>query len=160
MQVLSRSGGWLGLFVLAIIAGCGQGAGEGTSPVSGTVTQKGSPVEGAIVSFVPASEGGENAVGVTDAAGKYILTTRKKDDGALPGQYKVSITKYDKPKETAATSAPLPEGELSSPDYKGEAPETPPAKNLLPSKYASSDTSGLSATVNSGPNTHNFELEP
>jgi len=160
MGILCKHGWVFALLGCAISLGCGQSEGAATVAVTGSVTQKGSPIEGAIVSFVPSGNEGQSAVGVTDSSGKYSLTTRKKDDGAIPGHYKVSITKYDGPKATTGGGDVAgPNGEMPA-SYTGEAPEAPPAKNLLPAKYASPDSSGFSAAVSAGaPNTHNFELE-
>ena len=155
---LIRGCGWTGLLLGGwVLVGCGESAGEPTVAVTGTVTQKGTPVEGAIVSFIGAD--GQTAVGLTDAAGKYSLTTRKKDDGAIPGDYKVSVTKFDGPKPTAGGTTQLKEGELHSADYTGEEAEAPPPQNLLPAKYAHPDTSGFTATVSAGGTPHNFDLE-
>ena len=64
------------LISIAFSLGCPQGGpgGPPTYPVSGTVTYNGEPVGGANVTFV-AGQGGQSAVGVTDASGKYELTT-------------------------------------------------------------------------------------
>jgi len=160
MTMFGVRGGCVLLLGLGAFLGCGESEGVPTVVVTGTVTQKGAPVAGAVVSFIHSVADGQSAFGVTDAAGKYSLTTRKKDDGALPGQYKVTIAKYNGPTETAGGgAAPTSEGNLPA-SYTGEAAPAPPPKNLLPAKYASPDSSGVSAAVKAGaPNTHNFELE-
>jgi hypothetical protein len=152
-----RLGGWillgLGLF---LGAGCGaQDEGPKTYPVSGTVTLKGQPAEGVTVSFIPDS-GGQSAVGVTDASGKYQLTTRKKDDGAVPGRYKVTLAKYEG-KNTPVTDASEMHADYDisneyPPDFDPYAAEAPPSKNLFPTKYANPSTSGLTAEVVEGDN--------
>jgi hypothetical protein len=146
----------IGMAVAA--SGCGENTGLATVAVTGTVTQKGTPVEGAIVSFVPAGPGAVGAVGTTDAAGKFSLTTHSKDDGAVPGQYKVTVTKYEGAKAVEGTGQATATGDMPA-SYTGAAADAPPAKNLLPEKYASPDTSGLTGTVNSTPTTLNFDLE-
>jgi len=160
MAILRRRGWSLALLGVVASLGCGKSDGLPTVAVTGSVTQKGSPIEGAIVSFVPTGQEGQSAVGVTDSAGKYSLTTQKKDDGAIPAEYKVSITKFDGPKATTGGGeAAGPNGEMPA-SYTGAAPEAPPPKNLLPAKYASPDTSGFKATVSKGSTTpHNFDLE-
>jgi hypothetical protein len=46
----------------------------------------------AAVSFVPQSQGvGRLAIGRTDAEGQFTLTTLRTDDGAVPGEYKVTV---------------------------------------------------------------------
>jgi hypothetical protein len=77
------------------LSGCGQG----TKTVKGTVTMEGEPFPDATVTFYPVdAEGktdpnGKNASGTTDANGNFSLGTFKAGDGAMPGQYKVTITK-------------------------------------------------------------------
>ena len=87
---------WL-IMTCVVIAAC-PGCEEPGTPkvqVSGTVTFKGKPLKGAIVSFTPKS-GGLPASGTTDSAGKYALSTESNLDGAVVGDYTVSIAKYDR----------------------------------------------------------------
>jgi hypothetical protein len=52
----------------------------------------GAPLAGAAVSFVPQTQGVERlATGRTDADGEFTLTTLRTDDGAVPGEYKVTV---------------------------------------------------------------------
>lgn len=70
------------------------GGGQSESPrmarVGGTVTFNGDPVAGARVTFT--SEKGRAATGVTDKQGRFTMTTFEKNDGALPGRYRVTIS--------------------------------------------------------------------
>ncbi|MHB8900145.1 MAG: carboxypeptidase-like regulatory domain-containing protein [Thermoguttaceae bacterium] len=148
--------GLLGLVMgpLLLLAGCAPPAADrpATYPVTGVVTYKGEPVADANVNFQLAGGSGY-AVGKTDAAGKYTLMTFVDGDGALPGEYKVAITKFE---QTAQASAAPDTSEEYAPAEQSE--EAAPAKNLLPAKYANSETSGLTATVTEGPSTADFEL--
>ena len=119
-----------------------------TCPVTGTVTHNGQPVEGANVAFQSASG---SAIGVTDAAGKYTLTTFVSGDGAEPGEYQVKIEKY---KVEAGTAV-----DESSPDYVAptENEESAAPENLLPAIYADPATSGFKATVSEG-GENNFDF--
>jgi hypothetical protein len=117
-------------------------------------------------------EGKGSSIGTTDAEGKYSLTTFRSNDGALPGQYKVSIVKYD-PSSAPPPTAPTtpPPGQLASGDL--DANYVPPSnssstatsaetgpKNLIPAKYASADTSGLRGMIAEGDeNVNDFELK-
>jgi len=145
-----------------ISLGCGAAEGELTYPVTGTVTLNGAPVEGVAVSFVPDGSG-QSAVGVTDASGKYALTTRKKDDGAVVGRYKVSFAKYEGQPPTTSGSTNVPADDLTNrypPGYNPDAvPEAPPAENLLPPKFSDPNSSGFSAEVGKSGNTHDFDLK-
>jgi hypothetical protein len=130
--------------------------------VTGTITRNGKPLEGAAVSFMP-DVGGQSATGITDASGKYQLTTRKKDDGALPGQYKVTIAKYQgKPAATIDPGNVTADYDISDEypaGYNPDAQDNSPSKNLLPSKYSNPETSGFEAKVVEGENTHDFDLK-
>ncbi len=156
---------WGNLLAVVLLAsvlafGCGQQGADRpkTVPVTGTVTHGGAPVEGATVAFQSAS-GARGAVGVTDAGGKYTLTTFESGDGAVPGEYQVKIFKYKVEEVSEAV------GDVDSDDYvppaEGEGEEeTAEAENLLPAKYADPTTSGLTATVTEGgDNTFDFPLE-
>ena len=132
------------LFGSLLMMGCAQPQGPErptTYAVSGTVTHNGNPVEGATVNFQSAT-GANGAVGTTDATGKYTLTTFAAGDGAVPGEYKIKIVKF----EGAAKTDVVDE---SSEDYVApiEGQEDAPPKNLLPEAYADATTSGLTATV-------------
>jgi hypothetical protein len=84
----------LAVFLLGAASGCG------TKPnnfvkVSGIVTLEGVPLEGAKVTYYPAS-GDAPAMGITNRAGRFELSTfdlktLKATDGALPGEYKVTV---------------------------------------------------------------------
>jgi hypothetical protein len=114
--------------------------------VTGVVTHNGSPVEGANVIFQPA---GHNyaATGRTDATGAFKLTAfEPDDDGAVPGEYKIAITKS----EVTVTGG----------GGSDDSPTTTKEKLLLPIKYARADGSGLVASVKSGDeNKFEFKLE-
>ena len=144
----------LGL-AFASFLGCGGPAGERTFPVTGIVTQGGTPIQGAVVSFHPTTGEGRSATGTTDASGRYLLTSFAKDDGALPGRYGVTVAKYDQPEGAAAG----PGGTDMEQDYEEDASYTPPSQNILPEKFANVGSSGFQVEVVAGENTHNFELE-
>lgn len=130
------------LVAAAALAGCG----SPTVPVTGTITYKSQPVADANIVFTPTSGGagattGKIATGRTDALGKFALTTEKPGDGALPGEYTVSITPG------------LPPPDEENYDYSEEPP--PP----FPMRYTSSTSSDLRATVKAGSNDFPFELK-
>jgi hypothetical protein len=148
---------------IVVLLGCAADVGPATHSVSGTVTLNGAPTEGITVSFVPDGSG-QNAVGTTDASGNYKLTTRKKDDGAVAGRYKVTFAKYEGgPSEVAAAGEVHADYDITNEYPEGydesAAAEIEPSKNLLPDKYAEPSTSGLTAEVVEGENKHDFNLE-
>lgn len=151
--------------VLVVLMGCGGSGFPQTYKVSGTVKQSGKPVDGALVTFL-SSEGGKSAVGSTNDKGEFKLSTFGPGDGALPGSYKVTITKTSTPPPAAGPA--LQPGVIASGDIGDDyAPPTgneggkgsgSAPKNLLPAKYASESTSGLIATV--GPtDSNNFDFD-
>ena len=142
---------------LVVAAGCKGSATDRppTEEVSGTVTLGGDPVEGAIVTFVPAVKDGESAVGMTDASGKYTLTTWEAGDGALAGDYAVKIVKFEAAAADQTGVVADEEGAYLPTDPNDTGQQT----NLLPEKYSNPGTSGLTATVAAGPNTIDFSLE-
>lgn len=154
------------LVTAVVLAGCGGSDFPKTYSVSGTVVQNGKPVDGALVTFL-STEGGKSAVGSTNADGEFTLSTFGPGDGALPGAYKVTVTKG-----TAPSPEDLPElepGVIASGDIADDyAPPTEDrstrnssgtSKNLLPEKYASEATSGLVASVAENDGNHfDFEL--
>ena len=153
----------LGLMLLAVL-GCAQQSGEklDTVPVSGTVTLDGAPVEGASVAFSPSAPGGMAASGKTDSSGRYKLTTRDPDDGALPGSYLVMISKTEGGAASGAVTPGMSDEEATKAAMEahvaaGEAEAT--FKELLPAKYTNTATSELKADVAKGGQTEfNFEL--
>jgi len=130
-------------------------AGEGSNvvPVRGKVTLRGQPVEGAEIKFQPKT-GLASAFGVTDAAGNYELTTFEGGDGAQPGEYIVTVFKYQEQPQSSAT--------MDDPNYDatGKTAVTAPAKNLLPQRFAEPANSGLMAIVKTdGENQFDFDLK-
>jgi hypothetical protein len=130
-----------------LAVGCGGADHATTYDVSGVVTQRGSPVAGATVSFLPgsSSEGVKSARGTTDEAGRFELKTYFGPEsdvaGALPGDYRVTITK------TPASSG------IVDP-YAGPIPQ-----NELPARFADPQQSGLKATVTvDGENAFPFDV--
>lgn len=159
---MSRYLSSLCLFVaLIFVSGCGEGGGATTVKVKGVVMAGGKAVDGAVITFYSKS-GGEAASGRTDAEGKFQLTTRKPNDGAVPGDYIVTVAKSGG--ETEAVSYDPSKGGAMSPDYikqmqNAAKAKKEPVKGSLPAKYASIKDSGLVRTVTeSGPNEFDFDL--
>lgn len=115
------------------LIGCGE-KNHGTTAVTIKVTQKGAPLARAIVTAI--SSDGNSASGTTNDAGVTTLQTTQGWAGALPGEYKIAIKKWEN------YTVPAP----SEDDPKATSTEQ---KNILPAKYGEHATSGFSLTVGS-----------
>lgn len=136
---------------LSAAVGCSRSGVAGrppTHPATGSVSLDGTPVAGATVTLVPQA-GGHAAVAVTDPKGGFRLTTFQSGDGAVAGTYGVSVEKR------VAAGAGAGAGD----EYQPPSGPLPPPENVLPARYASAETSGLTATIESGrPNTVTLDL--
>ena len=148
------------LLAIATLAGCSSRSRKPpTYPVTGTVTWKGKPVTNATVILIPAGGASqESAAGVTDASGKFQLTTYNLNDGAHAGEYQVKVSQYDT-KPPAAKNETITMEEEQKLAFSGQEIPTPPSKNLLPKKYESESTSGLAHTVTKGPTTLEITIQ-
>jgi hypothetical protein len=117
-----------GVLAALIVTGCGQSP---TVKVTGTVTVKGQPAEGVQVTFLPAS--GRPASGVTDAQGRFELSTFTQNDGATPGEQTVTLGEYYPP----GKPPPMPRG-------------NEPLPSRFPPSYSDTVNSPLKATVERG----------
>ncbi len=87
---------WLGLAV-TVCCGC-QSERFPVAPASGTVTLNGKPLPNAHVLVQPVSQGttfeiGPESVGLTDAEGRFTLSTIEPErKGAMIGKHRVSVT--------------------------------------------------------------------
>jgi hypothetical protein len=131
---------WFPAAVLALpflfASGCGKG---GLVKVQGTVTLDGKPLDGATVIFVPEGEGGVTANGLTGSDGVFRLTTRTSGDGALPGQYKVTITKAQAVEAADQATPSDPKSMIDAmKDYQAKHAKGPATKagGTVPAQYA------------------------
>ena len=87
-----------------------------------------------------------NAMGQTDATGRFSLQTFRPEDGAVPGRHKVRIQKLTFSEKPA--------------DLPLHASFKPIETSHLPAKYRSPETSGLTVEVSEkGPNEFTFSLQ-
>jgi len=142
-----------------LLAGCGGEERPDLVPVSGVVTYQGKPVVGAEVVFHN-DDAPRAASGVTDAQGKFRLTSYEDFDGAVPGECIVTVAKVETDAAINDANAEDPSaayGEGMMAAASGDMSEI--AKNELPEKYADPSTSGLTVTIKKeGPN-DNIELK-
>ena len=119
---------------LFLATGCGQSL-PATVKVSGKVTYHGKAVPHGTVSFMPmqaAAEGQSQqpATGRIQADGSYIIQTFRIGDGVRPGEYGIAIVA---PANETASVVPVKNVEY-----------------LVPKKYLSPQTSGLTITIENG----------
>jgi hypothetical protein len=135
-------------------AGCGGGQ-SAVSKVNGTVTLDGKPLAGALVSFVPQDvKSGRLATGRTDANGHFDLTTFRTNDGAIPGQYKITVTLTAENPKTAVGKSPEKMSEQEkmqlftrlSPKGRAAEDNTKP-RSLIPDIYSNAGKTPLQEVV-------------
>ncbi len=150
------------LLPLTIVLGCGPRLNLGS--VSGTITYKGQPVEGATVTFLPTSPDGVLAVSTTDAAGKYTLAApvqlkgRRVAAGAFAGKYTVTVRKVET--ILSETDRLFQEGKISFDELMARGGGGGgKSKELLPVKYRNAKSTNLEAEVKAKTdNVFDFEL--
>src|SRR5215469_13536013 len=89
-QVMHRSLALLVGPALLYVLGCSDDGMAKRYPVSGTVKYNGQPVAKARINFTPKGAGHQGASGMVEN-GSFTLTTLSPGDGALPGEYVVTV---------------------------------------------------------------------
>ncbi len=140
---------WASLCCLAPIwVGC---AGDDGLPrtvnASGTVYLDGAPIDGASV-VVAESTGINFAQGFSDSSGRFSLNAFEAKKGAVPGSYKVTVSKT----VTVEKAANQKQMKALAEDAQhaaegGDATANASWVNDLPNKYASFATSGIEVTI-------------
>lgn len=128
-----------------LFAGCGEAGPPDERPervaFGGVAKLNGAAVTDALITFHPAGNG-PGASGKTDASGNFQMSTYEANDGVVPGDYTVTVTKVVN--EPAAAEAV----EDSDPSYDGAPAEaTSDEENKLPPKFEDPATSGVKVTV-------------
>jgi hypothetical protein len=127
---------------------------------------KGKPLPGATVTFAPTAPGGRPAVAITGEDGRFTLTTHLPDKrsgaGAMPGDYKVTISKFVPPDGMSEDAyAAKAAADAAAREKGGYNPnETLPGKvEGVPPAFSAADKTKLTATVSaSGPNEFTFDI--
>lgn len=139
-QPFPRFAAWLTvLLLLAASTGCGEKT--DAVPVAGKVSYKGEPLKNGTVMFIP-DGGGTAATGEIQPDGTFKLTTFRKDDGAVPGDYTVVVQVFPDPESGGG----LPGMEFGS--------EKPP----IPERYMDATQTDLKATIGSSDNNLDLQL--
>lgn len=123
------------------VAGCGPKHPE-TFPASGKVSYKGATLQSGTVQLVPEGAG-NSATGPIQVDGTFKLGTFEKDDGALPGKYKIAVQVFP------------PEGEGAGLPGQEFGDKEPP----IPLKYMDPNTSELTYEIKSGENKIELDLK-
>jgi hypothetical protein len=140
------------LFCLAAVTVCGffggcSGGEVATVPVHGKVTMGGKPLTGGIVSFQPVqiAAGLPNHIsqGAIQADGQYTLSSFRPDDGAVPGEYTVTI-------QSVQAHEPF--------DQFSKAPPAPSGPKI-PAIYSSAESTTLKATVPTGGSAQQIDFD-
>lgn len=147
-----KQGLWLCLVMAGclLLAGCHSGPKKPADlpelvPCTILVKYKGSPVDGAKVMLQPVS-GRRSAAGLTGSDGRAVMKTDGTYNGVVPGDYRVAIVKQAAAETQAKSSSELtPEEYAKSLEAKPSQPQ-----HLLPPKYASFESSGLTISVKAG----------
>jgi hypothetical protein len=143
-EVKLRSlGGVLAAVLVLSQSGCG--GKYKPVPVEGIVTLDGKPVEAATVLFFREGGAGRPASGLTDAQGIFHMTTFREDDGALPGDYRVVVTKS--PGREAPTDERPGEDKEAAEHHRGIIGIENRKKTVLPSAYGDESTTMLRCRV-------------
>jgi hypothetical protein len=137
-------------FLVAILplfgAGCGS-KGKAVK-VEGVVKVDGSAAPGIMVKFVNQDKGGRDADGLTDDNGVFQLTTFNTNDGAVPGTYKVVLSKPSLAAETPKSSGPDESSAVRMTQAmqafaKSQGPKPGAPKSIVPDVYSKADTTPL-----------------
>src|SRR5262249_17616861 len=146
---------WVSCLTCALLSGCG---GPKLAKVTGRVTCGGKPVTGGKIMFYP--ESGRMALGEIGSDGRVALTPLPPPARALLRSHRVAIEStrvgpgtYEAPQNF--------EEELERSRKGGAGGKVLVAGKvdwLVPEKYARPESSGLTATVGSGPNEIDFDL--
>jgi hypothetical protein len=129
-----------GLFVLALLAGCGPPNPLGRKAISGKVTLDGAPLEKGAIEFHPLVQAGVQSGGMING-GAYSIPEH---EGATVGKYRVAI--YDSPMQP-----PLPPGHMPGDDL----PPSPPPK--VPPEWNSKSQHTIEVKED-GPFEFNFDI--
>lgn len=151
------------LLGILLLAGCGGGRERPAYladlvPVTGTVRLDGKAVAGMEVTFTPVQGSAKTAIGRTNEAGVYTLCTPPGGTGinpanypgALPGEYKVTFSRFL-----------LPDGTPWDSRNSKEGPMNVGAMETIPVRLTNPQTTPETVTILSeGPQSADFEIKP
>jgi hypothetical protein len=154
------------LVVCLFPAGCSRSGRPTVAPVRGQVTYQAKPLAGATVAFLcPGAP--RLAVGTTDDAGNYRLTTFEPYDGAIIGTHVVTVNVFASEPEVVVLGPDPPAGAKAMSNSIDDAmkrsvrqiQKADKAKPPIPLNYTERRTSNLRKEVGTGDNVINIELK-
>jgi hypothetical protein len=128
----------------AALCGCGA---SGPVSVKGVVTVDGKPLSGAGISFIPVGGSGRPAFAATDDQGRYTLTTHSPNDGAMPGEYTVTIVWEEPPHEYMKYREGAPRKKELLKEYLAWKETHKPVPSPVPAIYADPSKTPLKQKV-------------
>jgi len=151
MNALRPVGVTVVCFLVVLESGCGRSVGK-EKPVAaaGMLTwEDGKPVTEASVLFLPDDPKGKGASGLTGKDGSFTLTTFNQDDGALPGDYKIIVTKGSPSGRQGEKPNDIDPTKLMK-EFLEKSKEAKAQKGLVPEIYTNPKTSPLKWRVEAG----------
>ena len=135
------------------LTGCGEKLPDGMPtpvPCEIVVMQESTPLVGAVVRLHSESDSRWTAMGRTDESGKAVIYTLDRYKGAVPGKYKVLVTKTetDKPAETGSSQSS--EGT--------QATTTLASYNVVEERFGAAATTTLEIEVAKGTPSHTLDV--
>ena len=126
--------------------------------VTGTVTYRSRPVQGAKVVFTGPKDV-PSAIGITDKDGKFTLMTYDAEDGAVPGTYNVTVLKSLPTQGGPPANETMEQAAKRAKEQKAMNPGNS-SKSALPDRYADPAQSPLQYVVEKGKqNDYKIELK-
>ena len=114
---------------------------EGLVPVSGTITLDGAPLGQAMISLHRLDDRPiQGGSAVSDANGSFAINMFAKGDGTFPGDYQVTVIKE-------LMTYPISDEEILRREREGLDLPSGTIQSLIPERYRSPETSGLTLTV-------------
>ncbi len=132
---------WTGALLLSFVLGCAPSEPTPVATKGVVKTKNGRPCDNALVVFHPLEQSRMNdpkPVAKTNSDGRFVLTTFAENDGALPGEYAITVVwpgKEAKPSKLSMTGEGVAEG---ADQLKGKFgnPSKPLLKATIPKEGA------------------------
>ncbi len=131
--------GLLHVAILLLLSAAGCDSAGGRQEISGMVTLKGQPLDEGWIEFLPQNNATDQLVtksGATITDGKYVI---RKDEGLVPGKYRVVISSGEKNTSISDDGGTGPRNIFSKEripaDYNAETKQVVEVKEQGPNKF-------------------------